>query len=397
MTARKLIATLSGAIFTIAVAQPALANCGGNFNQWVSGVRAEAEAAGVSKRAIDTILKGVAVDRKVLALDRKQAVFAQSFLQFSDRMVEQYRARLGRSKMKANAKLFKQIEKEYGVPAVVIAAFWALETDFGGYLGDFNTINALATLAHDCRRPELFRPQLIAAMRLIERGDLKKSQMRGAWAGELGQVQILPSDYYEYGVDYDKSGKVDLFKSVPDVFATAANFLRGLGWRPGEPWMQEVKVPKSMAWEEAGIDIRHPRSIWKRWGVTLANGKALPSDNLESSLLLPMGRKGPAFLVYPNFHIYLEWNKSLVYSTTAAFLSTRLAGAPKVTRGNAPDILSVDEAKTLQRRLQARGHDVGKVDGIIGAKTRAATRFEQLAAGMPADAWPTRELLRQLR
>lgn len=369
----------------------------GSFESFKAGIAQEAAAAGVDASIIRRIVPSLSYSNSVIAADRKQGVFAQSFLQFSDRMVAPYRISGGRDRLKRHARIFQDIEAEYGVPGAVISAFWALETDFGAVLGNFNTLNALATLSYDCRRPELFRPQLIAALKLLDRGDLSAAQMQGAWAGELGQLQILPSDYLDNGVDYDRDGRVDLLKNTGDVLATGAKFLNHLGWRRGEPWLQEVSVPANLAWDQAGIYNKRPTTDWAAMGVKARNGPALDSNNLPSSLILPMGRKGPAFLAYPNFSIFLEWNKSLVYTTSAGYLATRINGAPTLNRGKPEDILPIDQAKQLQTLLQDRGYDVGKIDGIIGSGTRAAVRGVQMKLGEPADAWPTRALLSELQ
>jgi hypothetical protein len=222
--------------------------------------------------------------------------------------------------------------------------------------------------------------------------------MTGPFAGELGQVQFLPMHYRDYGVDFDGDGRRDLIRSSADALASAANYMQKLGWRRGEPWLQEVRVPERLPWEEAGVDIQHPRSQWARWGVTLASGAALPADNLPASLILPMGRNGPAFLAYPNFKVYLEWNQSLVYATTAAYLATRLAGAPRVSPGRGEvDTLSFSETQELQQLLARRGYDVGKADGIVGLQTRTAVRDVQKKLGLPADSYPSAELLQRLR
>ena len=382
---------------TIVASAPASAQqCGGNFNTWLAGVKQEAAASGVSNSSLNVLSK-VGRDKRVISRDRKQGVFAQSFRQFSGRMVSQNRLDHGARNLKKHARIFAAVERQYGVPGPVITAFWGLETDFGGFQGDFSTLNALATLAHDCRRPALFRPQLISALKLIDRGDLALDQMVGAWAGEIGQTQLLPSDYLGSGVDFDGDGRVDLKNSVPDVLATTGNFIASLGWRAGEPWLQEVAVPARLPWDQADLAIKHPRAQWAKWGVKARGGSALKADGLPASLILPMGRKGPAFLAYPNFQIYLEWNQSLVYTTTAAYFATRLAGAPKVSHGNPATGLSLAQAKQLQQRLAARGYDVGKIDGIIGADTRAAVKAVQLQFGQPADSWPTPDLLGRLR
>ncbi|MBB4304936.1 lytic murein transglycosylase [Rhodobium orientis] len=396
-----LVSMMIGAVLAAA---PATADAGsrncrntGSFDRWMADFKRDAAAAGVSQRAIDKGLRGVGFSAKVVKHDRRQVVFSQTFSKFAGRMVNNYRLKTGRKLMKKYAGTFDRIEQQYGVPAPVITGFWGLETDFGANTGDFPVLTALATLAYDCRRPELFRPQLIDALRIVERGDLQPNQMLGAWAGELGQTQFLPSDYYHRGVDYDGDGKVNLIKSVPDVLASTANLLVHHGWRRGQPWMTEVRVPTNLPWDQADVTIKHPRSQWAAWGVTRANGKQLPSDGLAASLQLPMGRNGPAFLVYPNFDIYRQWNKSNIYSTTAAYFATRLAGASKVHPGNGRVAsLSYDQIKQLQRKLKARGYDVGGVDGFIGLKTRAAVKDMQLKLGLPADSFPTPDLLNRL-
>ncbi len=376
------------------------ANChgGATFAQWLDGVRAEAAQQGISQGTIQSALSGVRYDQSIVNRDRGQGVFSQSFLTFSDRMVNSYRLQHGAKHLANKQQMFSAIEQQYGVPGPVIVAFWSLETDFGANNGDSNTLNALASLAYDCRRPQLFREQLLAALKIVERGDLAPAEMRGAWAGELGQTQFLPKDYYETAVDFDGDGKRNLIKSSADALASSAALLRKHGWRAGEPWLEEVKVPGNIPWDQADIAIQHPRAQWAKLGVTRVNGSPLPADNLPASLLLPMGRDGPAFLAYPNFQVYLQWNRSLVYATTAAYLATRLAGAPKVSRGNAnAGALSRNQMIELQKALVARGYDVGKVDGILGANTRAAVKAVQAQLGMPADSYPTPELLQKLR
>jgi lytic murein transglycosylase len=382
----------------LAAAQPAPAaeNCQKtNFEGWLKGVAQDAAAQGVSQGAIQAGLGVARFDPNIVKRDRGQGVFSQTFLEFSDRMVEQYRVKQGPGYIKKNAQTFQRIEQQFGVPAPVLVSFWGLETDFGQVMGDDPTIVSLATLGYDCRRPDLFRPQLIAALRILDRGDLTIEEMRGPWAGEMGQFQFLASHYLDYGVDFDGDGKVKLRKSTPDALASAANLLAKHGWRRGEPWLQEVKVPKDFPWEMADLRIRLPRSEWVAAGIT-GVGRALPNDDLEAALLLPMGRKGPAFLAYPNFYVFLEWNSSLVYATTAAYFATRLDGAPRVTRGEPVDNLSVAEIKQLQTILAKKGYNVGKIDGIIGELTREAVKDVQIKLGLPADSYPTKELLARL-
>lgn len=370
------------------------AQCGGDFRQFLAGVKEEAIQSGLSARAADRTLSGAQIDRKVLSRDRAQGVFKMAFLDFSKRVISDYRMKTGKAKMKQYARVFDRAEQDYGVPAPVITAFWALETDYGGYQGDFNTVNALATLAHDCRRPHLFRPQLIAAIEMVQHGDLDPRTTTGAWAGEIGQVQMLPKDIIEFGVDGDGDGHVRLKASSVDAIMTAANFIKHLGWRRGEPWLQEVTVPSNLDWSQTGLGKTKKAGDWARLGVKPRSGKL--SNDLQASLLLPQGRKGPAFLAYPNYEIYLEWNQSFIYTTTAAYFATRLGGAPRYNQGNPDKGLSDAQMKQLQQKLSAMGYDVGKIDGILGSGTRAAVQDAQKKLGMPADAWPTPALLQRL-
>jgi lytic murein transglycosylase len=277
----------------------------------------------------------------------------------------------------------------------VLTAFWAFETDYGAFQGDFNTLNSLVTLSHDCRRPELFQPQVFAALELYEAGAFNPATSTGAWAGEIGMVQMLPGDIIEAGVDGNGDGKIDLRKTPADALLSGANMLRGLGWRAGEPWLQEVTVPADLNWAETGLDTTKTVSDWAALGVSPRAGK-LGAGNLTASIILPQGRKGPAFIAYPNFRVYFEWNQSFVYVTTAAYFATRLEGAPVFNAGNPDPAFTGQQMKALQKKLAARGHDVGKIDGILGAKTRTAIQTEQVRLGLPADAWPTAQLLNTL-
>jgi lytic murein transglycosylase len=369
----------------------------GSYDAWLAAFEREAVAQGVSQATIAAVAPSLTYDQKIVYIDRGQRVFTQTFLEFSGRMAAGYRIQRGQQLIQANTATFSRIDQQFGVPAPVIVAFWGLETDFGANLGKYQTLSAIATLAYDCRRSERFRGQLLDALRLIQRGDLTPADMIGSWAGELGQTQMMPSEYNQYAVDFDGNGKRDLIHSVPDVLASTANYLHGLGWKKGEPWLTEVRVPANMPWDQADLSIQLPRSKWAGWGVTLADGKPLPADDLPASLLLPMGRLGPAFLAYQNFQVYLQWNNSLVYSTTAAFLATRIAGAPAMRHGSPPPALGFEDMKAMQGMLARAGFDVGKIDGFAGLKTRQAVKAMQIKYGLPADSYPTAELLARMR
>ncbi len=389
-----LSAILAGALLAGAAEAGSACTNTGSFGRWLSGFKAEARNEGISPRTI-AALNGVTLNPDVIRADRRQSVFSQSFLKFSDRMANKNRIKIGRSKIKRNKAIFARIYEKWGIPAPVITAYWALETDFGANNGDMPTLRSLATLAYDCRRPERFRTELMDALRIVERGDMEPQEMRGPWAGEMGQTQFVASIYLKYGVDFDGDGRVNLIRSVPDVLASSANYLSSLGWRRGEPWLKEVRIPRHMDWAEADLNIDKPVSEWERKGVRIADGSKI-DGSLPAALLLPMGKDGPAFLAFQNFKVFLEWNQSLVYSTTVAYLATRIDGAPPVRRGNAAPF-GYELTKKLQTLLSRHGYYDGEVDGKLGSGSRAAVRKAQLKYGLPADSYPTPELIARLQ
>ena len=331
--------------------------------------------------------------------DRGQRVFGQIFNEFAGRMASEGRRVKGQQLIAQYAQAFARAEKEYGVPPAVITAFWALESDFGAVQGKLPTLRSLVTLAYDCRRSQMFHDETIAALKIVDRGDLTPDQMIGSWAGELGQTQFLPGHYFNYAVDYDGDGHRDLLHSAPDVIGSTANYIAtGLKWKRGEPWLQEIRVPANLPWEKADLTVKLPRSQWAQMGVTLADGRPLPKDDLPTSVLLPMGRTGPAFLAYPNFGAYTEWNNSLIYATTAAYLATRIAGAKPMNKPAVPVVqLPFEQIKELQQLLARQGFNVGKIDGVLGQQSRIAVKTVQVKYGLPADSWPTEDLLARMR
>ena len=376
-------------------ATPAMAQvpCGGDFSQWVQGIKAEAITQGIPPDTADAFFAGLTPDPRVIKADRSQGVFRKSFLDFSQSLISRDRLTRGRALSDQWDAIFDRAESDYGIPRGILLAFWAFETDYGAVQGDFETRRALATLAHDCRRPELFRPQLLAALEMHRLGEFDLNTT-GAWAGEIGMVQMLPGDILARGVDGDGDGLVTLKTSVPDALLSGAKMLQHHGWQAGQPWLQEVILPETFDWELTGLDTQLPAEQWAAMGVQLRAG-VLP-NGLPASLLLPQGRKGPAFLAYPNFSTLFDWNKSFVYVTTAAYFATRLSGAAPYRAGNPDPALSLEDMKTLQGKLAALGHDVGAIDGILGAATRIAVQKEQARLGLPADAWPTLDLLDRL-
>ena len=368
--------------------------CGGSFRTFVGDLTDEVVATGISRETADDFFTGIRQNPAILKADRRQGVFQLPFVEFSRRLISQDRVTRGRRNADKYGAIFDRIEAEYGVDRGVLLAFWAFETDYGAFQGDFNTANALVTLAHDCRRPALFRPQVIAAVKLFEQGGFDPRRTTGAWAGEIGMVQMLPKDILENGVDADGDGRISLKTSAPDALMSGGKMLQHLGWRAGEPWLAEVELPANFDWAQTGLGVSKPISEWQALGVTPRNGPL--QEGLTASLLIPQGHKGPAFIAYPNFRVYFEWNQSFTYVMTAAYFGTRLQGAKVFDAKNPEPGLSDQQMKALQARLQGLGHDVGDVDGILGARTRNAVRAEQGRLGLPVDGWPTPALLSKL-
>ena len=386
----RLLATLAA----LALPLPALAApCGGDFGDWVRATKAEAIATGIPPETTDAFFAGLTPDPRVIKADRSQGVFRKSFLEFSQSLISRDRLVRGRALADQWDTIFDRAESEYGVSRGILLAFWAFETDYGAIQGDFNTRRALVTLAHDCRRPDLFQPQVMAALEMHRLGEFDL-ETTGAWAGEIGMVQMLPGDILARGVDGDADGLVTLKTSVPDALLSGAKMLQYHGWRAGEPWLQEVILPDTFDWSLTGLHTELPAEQWAAMGVQIRNG--VLENGLPASILLPQGHKGPAFLIYPNFRTLFDWNKSFVYVTTAAYFGTRLMGAEPYLAGNPDPALSLDQMKALQTKLSSLGHDVGAIDGILGAATRIAVQKEQNRLGLPADAWPTADLLDRL-
>ncbi|MBC7741580.1 MAG: lytic murein transglycosylase [Bdellovibrionaceae bacterium] len=371
------------------------------FAKWLEAFKSEALTQGISEETLRLANDQFQVDPKVVEKDRAQfkskSVFGQTFLTFSDRMATDGRRDKAIQLAKKHAKTFSEIEAKYGVPAAPLLSFWALESDFGASTGTFQILRSAVTLAYDCRRHEMFREQAFSALKLVEKKHIKPDAV-GNWAGELGGLQFMAKDYLESGVDHDGDGRIDIVGSIPDALATAGQFLKSKGWKKGQAWMREVIVPEVMRWEEATMEIKKPVSAWAALGVKPAQGEFVNELNLPASLLLPMGRLGPAFLAYPNLDALLGWNESLVYSTTAAFLATRIVGAKPMQRGSANlKTLALGEVMELQKLLKSNGYEPGEPDGKIGTGTRSAVRAAQLKLGLPADGYPSEELLLKMR
>jgi lytic murein transglycosylase len=379
------------------LANESLVPCGGSFDTFLEKIAEQALDMGLSSKVISNSVFNTKYLKEVVRLDKNQKSFRLSFSEFTNRSVNEYRLVFGKKNIELHKKLFDKIKSNYGIPAEVITSLWAMETDYGANLGDFHTLSALGTLAHNCRRSDLFQSQYLAAIRLVENKVLSAEESLGAWAGEFGQIQMLPLDILNFGSDGDSNGKIELVKSSKDTIATAAKLIQSKGWQVDQPWIEEVVVTKEFPWRETGLG--RPRTVmeWKKLGVSLRNSKVHQRiDDLKANLILPQGRKGPKFFAFPNFRIFMEWNNSFMYSTTAAYLANRLKGDPEYITENPADILKVEEMIILQKLLRRLGYQVGRIDGILGANTRQSVRKVQMSLGLPADSWPTIKLLQML-
>jgi len=369
-----------------------------SFAGWLADFRSYAAAQGIDQTTLRALDNMQPVPR-VLELDRYQPEFVQSFWRYM-RRVSDTRIAEAQRLMRENQTILSQVEARYGVPAPVLMAFWGLETNFGGTLGDFRVIPAVATLAWDGRREELFRGELLAALRIVQSGVRTPFDLVGSWAGATGQFQFLPSTYLGNAVDYDGSGVPDIWSSLPDAFASAANLLRNNGWREGEPWGYEVALPRGFDYSLADGSTVRSVATWEGLGVRRPGGGGLVPVGEGGALVLPAGAEGPAFLVFRNYRAIRRWNNSELYALSVGHLADRIAGFPPLSVGeptSGDQRLTVAQVREIQNRLNAKGYDSGPPDGKVGPMTKAAIRAYQAERGLPADGYPSIELLQVLQ
>jgi len=365
------------------------------FELWLEDFKNEASDQGISANTLETAFQDVAPLARVLELDQRQPEFTLTLGRYLKNAITEQRVEQGRELLARHGGLLQKVSREYGVQPRFLVAFWGLESNFGEFTGGFSVIAALATLAHDTRRSDFFRRELIHALRIIEDGHIGAAAMSGSWAGAMGQLQFMPSTFTGYAIDGNADGKNDIWHSLPDIFASAANYLRAVGWRGDETWGREVKLPADFDWELAGLGTQKTLGEWQALGVRRAEGGDLPVVGREGSILLPAGYQGPAFLVYKNFRTTMIWNRSTLYAIAVGHLADRLAGkGPLVARPSSEkNPLRHSDIELLQIRLAALGFDPGEADGRAGPKTRKALKAFQRSRGLPADGYPTREIL----
>lgn len=369
-----------------------------SFADWRQAMRSEAIATGIDAALFDRVFAGVTPDPAVLKADSSQPEFTRPVWEYLDGAVSSSRIGRGRVLLAQHNTMLQRIEQQYGVEAQILVAIWGLESNFGNNIGSHSVIRSLATLAYDGRRQGFWRAQLLAALQILQNGDVPSDRMIGSWAGAMGQTQFMPTTYNQHAVDFDGDGKRDLWNSSADALASAAHYLQASGWQRGQPWGFEVRLPSDFDYALADPDQRRSLTEWAEFGVRpLAPTGAAASA--RASLQLPAGHQGPAFLLLDNFRSILKYNNSTSYALAIGLLADNLLRSTEI-KGQWPRgerQLGRSERVELQELLAQAGFDPGPADGIIGANTRKAIRALQLQLNWPADGYPNTQLLQQLR
>jgi membrane-bound lytic murein transglycosylase B len=368
-----------------------VANAG--YDDWVANFRARAAAQGIPAGTIDTAFRGTGFLPGVIERDRNQTEFKRSLEDYLAIAASEERLSTGRAAIRQYGGVLAEVEARYGVEANVVAAVWGLESFFGTRRGSVNVISALSTLAYDGRRGAFFEAQLIAALRILQNGDVGVAGMTGSWAGAMGHTQFIPTSYLEFAVDFRGDGRRDIWSDDPtDSLASTGAYLARSGWTRGLPWGGEVTLPPGFNTALLGRGKGKPAGEWSALGVTAAGGGALPAGGSIIS------GGGPAFLLTQNFNVILRYNNAENYAIGVGHLSDRLRGGGPIRASFGPDAtgMTKDDRQALQRRLTAAGFDTEGADGVIGGKTRAAISAYQAQNGLPVTGEPSPDLLRAL-
>jgi lytic murein transglycosylase len=368
------------------------------FLAWVAAFRESARAAGIRDATLGQVLDGVRFLPRVIELDRAQPEFTRTVWDYLDRTVTAQRVTQGRAMLQRATREASGVFRSQPVPPEVVVAIWGMESNYGSNIGDTSTIDALATLGFEGRRASWAKGELLSALRIIDRGDITRERMIGSWAGAMGQTQFLPSSFLAHAVDGDGDGGRDIWDSLPDVMASTANYLASAGWQAQQPWGAEVRLPAGFDPGRADTAIMQSSAQWAAEGVASIDGASLPVIS-DASVLLPAGARGPAFLVGPNFRAILRYNNSTSYALAVGLLSQQIAGGMAVQSPWPRDLAALSRSETveLQTALARRGFTSGEPDGIVGPATRAAVRAYQRSVGLPADGFPSSDVLQRLR
>jgi membrane-bound lytic murein transglycosylase B len=367
------------------------------FKEWLQELRLEAASKGISDATLRA-LDAVEPLERVLELDNSQPEFVQTFTRYIGLRITENQVRRGRALLVKHADLLEEVRLKHGVQPHYLAAFWAIESNFGRATGGFSVLQALATLAYDPRRASFFRAELLTALQIIDDGHINADQMSGSWAGAMGQLQFLPSVFYRYGIDGDGDGRIDIWNSLPDVFHSAANFLSNSGWQGDERWGREVLLPSNFDYALAGTRTRKSLQQWQDLGIRRVSDGVLPVAHIQASVILPVGAAGPAFLGYSNYRATLAYNPSTFYALTVGHLGDRFTGGQPIQRMPVNEqALSLADVFELQELLNGKGFDSGEPDGRIGRMTRAAVRAYQSEYDIPMDGYASANLLKALQ
>lgn len=368
------------------------------FSVCIADFQEQARSESISEQVVENVIGNLEPQNRVIELDNSQPEFVQSFAQYFNLRVSASRIEKGRVLFNQHREFLAELTQEYGIPGQYLVAFWGLETNFGGYLGTMPTLDSLATLACDPRRSAFFTSELMIALRLLERESLSPEEMQGSWAGAMGHTQFMPSSYWQYAVDGDGDGQINLWASEQDALASGANFLRDLGWNRGERWGREVKLPTNFPYLQAGLNNARSLEDWSEIGLLQTSGAALPQADMQGSVLVPAGHTGPAFLVYENFAVIMKWNRSESYAIAVGRLADRIAGAGALVATPPEDqvALTRDQLSEMQQKLLDRGYEPGEADGVMGPATRAALSAFQEDSDLIADGFPHLQSLRIL-
>ena len=373
------------------------------FDVWKAEFRKTAMQQGISAVTLDAALIGLQPNRKVLKLDGLQPEFTRPIWEYIDNATSQDRLNTGSLRLQQYSALLDQISQRYRVDKYILLAIWGMESNFGRHMGNYSVIRALASLAYAGReqRREFWREQLLAALRLVDQGDVNMGDLRGSWAGAIGHTQFIPSTYEQYAVDFDGDGKRDLRNSIADALASTANYLQQSGWQPDRPWGEEVTLPPGFDWKQADPGIVKTANNWLLQNKVLTTTGGIPAGggNELGYVYLPAGYRGPAFLLYENFHVILEYNRANSYALAVAYLADLLKGKPAISAQwpIKDTTLSYNQKGELQTLLSAVGYSTEGIDGLIGPNTRSALRKWQEAVGFPPDGYATFDQLELLR
>lgn len=369
------------------------------FESWVANFRNRALRQGISSRTFDAAFANARYLPETIQKDRNQAEFIKPMSDYMGTAASDARVSNGRDMMRVHARLLAQLEATYGVEAHIIVAFWGMESNYGQRRGDVPLISTLATLAFDGRRGRFFEAQLISALKILQRGDISASRMTGSWAGAMGHTQFIPTSYEAYAVDFTGDGRRDIWSDDPsDALASTAAYVSRFGWRKGQPWGVEVRLPQGFDFDRSNRAVKMSPARWGQLGVRGTDGRVVPNYG-EAALITPTGARGPAFLVFRNFDVISRYNNAEAYIVGVGHLGDRIRGMGPLQTGwpqGERDLFRAERSE-LQQRLTAAGFSTAGVDGKIGPATRRAIRADQQATGLPADGFASLSLLQRLR